>query len=63
MKIWMGAVLAGSLMLFGCAGDKPVETAKTEAGPPATPDEANGGAVTGKVAFTGAKPDMPLLDM
>ena len=69
-KIWMGAVLAGSLTLAGCGGDKPAETAKTEATAPAaaggaaaTPDEANGGTVTGKVAFAGEKPKMATLDM
>jgi len=69
-KIWMGAVLIGSLTLAGCGGDKPPETAKTEATAPAaaggalsTPDEANGGTVTGKVAFAGEKPKMATLDM
>src|ERR1039457_1152702 len=68
-KIWMAAVLAGSLILAGCGGDKPAETAGTEASspaarrPPAVPDEANGGMITGKVAFTGEKPRMPVLDM
>src|ERR1039457_6508284 len=68
-KIWMGAVLAGSLILAGCGGDKPPRTAGTEAstpaasGPPAVPDEANGGIITGKVAFTGEQPKMPILDM
>src|ERR1039457_4312430 len=69
-KIWMGADLAGSLILGGCGGDKPAETAKTEATAPsaaggalATPDEANGGTITGKVAFAGEKPKMATLDM
>ena len=68
-KIWMAAVVAGGLILAGCGGDKPAETAGTEAsspaasGPPAVPDEANGGMITGKVAFTGEKPRMPVLDM
>src|SRR5450759_3266091 len=68
-KIWMGAVLAGSLTLAGCGGDKPAETAKTEAaapaarGPLATPDEGNRGTITGKVAFSGEKPKMATLDM
>jgi len=67
-QIWIGAVLAGSLMIFGCGGEKPAETAKSEAAPAAggaaaTPDEANGGTVTGKVAFTGDKPKMATLDM
>ena len=69
-KIWMGAVLIGSLTLAGCGSDKPAETAKTEATAPAaaggaaaTPDEANGGTITGKVAFGGEKPKMATLDM
>jgi len=67
-QIWIGAVLAGSLTIFGCGGEKPAETAKSEAAPAgggaaATPDEANGGTVTGKVAFTGDKPKMATLDM
>ena len=69
-KIWMGAVLIGSLTLAGCGGEKPPETAKTEATAPAaaggaaaTPDEANGGTVTGKVAFAGEKPKLATLDM
>src|ERR1035437_1641832 len=68
-KIWMGAVLAGSLILAGCGGDKPAAAAPAAAsppassGPPAVPDEANGGIITGKVAFTGEQPKMPILDM
>src|ERR1019366_4045391 len=54
---------------MGRGADKPAETPGTEAsspaasGPPAVPDEANGGMITGKVAFTGEKPKMPVLDM
>ncbi|MEO8596769.1 MAG: carboxypeptidase regulatory-like domain-containing protein [Candidatus Solibacter sp.] len=66
----MGAVLAGAIILAGCGGDKPAETAKTEATAPAaagggtaTPDEANGGTVTGKIAFTGDKPKIATIDM
>src|SRR3954451_14116224 len=69
-KTWMGAVLIGSLSLISCGGDKPPETAKSEATAPAaaggaaaTPDEANGGTVTGKVSFAGEKPKMATLDM
>ena len=70
-KIWIGAVLICSLTLINCGGgEKPAETAKTEptapaagAGGGATPDEANGGTITGKVAFTGDKPKMATLDM
>src|ERR1017187_3594272 len=65
--IWMGAVLAGSLILAGCGGDKPAATAGTEASTPAAsarravPEEANGGIITGKVAFIGEQPKMPIL--
>jgi hypothetical protein len=69
-KIWIGAVLTCSLTLINCGGEKPPETAKTDASAPAagaggtaTPDEANGGTITGKVAFTGEKPKMATLDM
>ena len=69
-KTWMGLALAGTLALAGCGGDKPADVAKTEApaaaaggGGTATPDEANGGTVTGKVAFAGEKPKMATLDM
>lgn len=68
--IWIGAVLTCSLTLINCGGEKPAETAKTDATAPAagaggtaTPDEVNGGTVTGKVAFTGDKPKMATLDM
>src|SRR5450432_4311767 len=76
-KSWIGvgpaATLAATLALAGwlasCGGDKPPETAKTDAAAPAAggaaamPDEANGGTVTGKVAFTGDKPKMATMDM
>lgn len=71
-KIWIGVGLAATLALVGCGGDKPPETAKTESAPAAggaaggaaaTPDEANGGTITGKVAFTGDKPKMANMDM
>jgi len=71
-KIWIGAILAGSLALVSCGGDKPAETAKTDATAPAaggaaggtaTPDMDNGGTVTGKVSFAGDKPKMAKLDM
>jgi plastocyanin len=69
-KIWIGVGLAAALTLVGCGGDKPPETAKTDSAAPAAaggaaamPDEANGGTVTGKVAFTGDKPKMVTMDM
>jgi len=65
-KTWIAAVVAGIVTLASCGGDKPAETAKSEATAPAggvlsTPDEANGGTITGKVAFTGEKPKMATL--
>jgi hypothetical protein len=68
-KIWIVVGLAAALALVGCGGDKPPETAKTDSTAPAAggaaamPDEANGGTVTGKVAFTGDKPKMATMDM
>jgi len=70
-KFWIGAVFGCSLTLISCGGgDKPAETAKSDATAPAagggalaTPDEANGGTVTGKVSFTGDKPKLATLDM
>ena len=69
-KFWIGAGVATALTLAGCGGgeEKKAETPKTEsaaapAGGAGVPDEANGGTVTGKVAFDGAKPTMKNLDM
>ena len=50
-KFWIGAGLVAALTLAGCGGGAGV------------PDEANGGAVTGKVSFDGAKPTGKNLDM
>src|ERR1019366_1905992 len=50
-KIWMAAIVAGSLILAGCGGDKPAATAGTEAsspaasGPPGGPHETHGGLI------------------
>ena len=57
------AILLCSLVLIHCGGtsEKPAETART--GPVVSPDEANGGTITGKVAFAGEKPKMATLDM
>ena len=68
-KTWIGVGLAAMLTLLGCGGEKPPETAKSEGAAPAAggagamPDEANGGTITGKVAFTGEAPKMGTLDM
>ncbi len=65
-KIWLGVGLACALTLAGCGGDK-TEAPKAESAPAAggtaTPDMANGGTITGKVAFEGTKPVMKTLDM
>ena len=68
---WIGAGVAAALTLVGCGGGeekKAAEAPKTEsaaapAGGAGVPDEANGGTITGKVAFEGTKPTMKNLDM
>ena len=68
-KIWIGVGLACALSLAGCgSGGEKSEAPKAAesaapAGGAATPDEANGGTVTGKVAFAGTAPVMKTLDM
>src|SRR3954452_90700 len=68
-KFWIGAGLVAALSLAGGGGDeKKAEAPKTEvatapAGGAATPDEANGGTVTGKVSFDGTKPTAKNIDM
>ena len=69
-KIWIGAGLACVLSLAGCGGGEKTEAPKTAestpaagAGGAAAPDEANGGTITGKVAFEGAAPTMKTIDM
>lgn len=68
-KIWIGVGVACALTLMSCGGSAP-ETAKKEeapaaapAGGSATPDEANGGTITGKVSFDGTKPTPKNIDM
>ena len=67
--ITIGVGLALGLALIGCGGGtKKEETAKApESGAPAggaaTPDEANGATITGKVAYDGAKPSPKTIDM
>jgi hypothetical protein len=55
------------MLVAGCGGSKPPETAKEEAAAPASApaaiDEANAATVTGKVSFTGEKPTPRTLDM
>src|SRR5471030_2862483 len=68
-KIWIVVGLAAALTLVGCGGDKAPETVKTDSAPAAAggaaamPDEANGGTITGRVAFTGDAPKMATMDM
>ena len=68
-KIWIGAGLACMLALAGCGGGETKTEAPKQAadagagGAAAVPDEANGGTVTGKVSFDGAKPTMKTIDM
>jgi len=69
-KFWIGAGLTAALTLAGCGGgEKKAEAPKTAestaapAGGSGAPDEANGGTVTGKVSFDGAKPSGKNLDM
>jgi len=68
-KIWIGVGIACVLSLTGCGGGNPPETAKkaegsaAPAGGTATPDEANGATITGKVSFDGTKPVMKAIDM
>ncbi len=69
-NVWIGVGLACMLTLAGCGGSEKSEQSKSAESAPsgggggtATPDEANGGTVTGKVSFEGAKPAMKTLDM
>jgi len=71
-KIWIGVGLACALTLAGCGGSDTEKKADTSAsssaapaagGGTATPDEANGATVTGKVSLDGAAPTMKVLDM
>jgi plastocyanin len=69
-KFWIGAGLVAALSLAGCGGGektaetpKATESASAPAGGSATPDEANGGTVTGKVSFDGTAPTPKKIDM
>ena len=69
-KITIGVGLALGLALIGCGGGtkkeetaKAPETAAPAGGGGATPDEAGGATVTGKVAYDGAKPTVRNIDM
>ena len=66
MKKFLISCGAASLLLLAGCGSKTdtAEAPKKEAAPAAAPvDDANAGTVTGKVAFTGAKPAMKTLSM
>jgi len=73
-KFWIGSGLASALTiaaftLASCGGGnteapKSAEsTAPGGGGAAAVPDEANGGTITGKVAFDGTQPKMAILDV
>ena len=69
-KIWIGVGVICAVALTSCGGSTPETAKKEEAAPAAaggggsaTPDEANGGTITGKVAFDDAKPAMKNIDM
>ena len=55
--------VAALLALISCSSDKPPVAESVTALPPATPDEVNGATLTGRVAFTGAKPAPTTIDM
>jgi hypothetical protein len=70
-KFWIGCG-AASLLLFSACSKAPdqsestkpkEEPTKSAAGAPTAADEANAGAVTGKVSFTGDKPAMKNISM
>src|SRR6266568_7094058 len=65
-KYLMSCGAASLLLLAGCGGSNPPETAeapKKEAAAPAAMDDANAGSITGKVSFAGDKPVMKNLSM
>jgi len=66
-RLWIGAgaALALAVALAGCGGggEQKAEAPAAETAGTATPDEVNGGTVTGKVAFEGTKPTPKKLDM
>ncbi|MBI1788476.1 MAG: carboxypeptidase regulatory-like domain-containing protein [Acidobacteria bacterium] len=66
-KFWISLGVAAALMLNGCGGGEKKEEKKAEApaaAPAAAPvDDANAATVTGKVAFSGAKPTAKTISM
>ena len=68
--MWIAAGLVSAMALAGCGGGEKTEAPKqaesaapAAGGAAAMPDLANGGTITGKVAFDGAKPAMRSIDM
>ena len=61
-RICLTVGLACALMLAGCGGSRPPESAAAPSAP-AIPDEANGATITGKVAFDGNQPVPKTIDM
>lgn len=53
--------IVASLLIVSCGGPK--EPTKSAAGTPSAVDEATAGTISGKVNFTGAKPDVRTIDM
>lgn len=71
-KTWIGVGVVCAMTLVSCGGggEKTEAPKAADASAPAaaggaaaTPDEANGGTITGKVAFDGAKPVAKAIDM
>src|SRR5881409_72060 len=57
----IGTILICTLTLADCGSDKSAEPVRS--GAPVSPDEAAGGAIAGKVAFTGNPPAARAIDM
>src|ERR1017187_4906122 len=71
-KIWMGIGVVCAVTMVSCGGSEAPKTADSGTAPAtapaaggaaAMPDEANGGTITGKVVFDGAKPTAKSIDM
>ncbi len=68
-KLFIACGTVAALFLAGCGGSKD-EAKKEDTSAPAaapatgaTPDEANGATITGKVSFSGTKPVLKTIDM
>src|SRR4051794_32963642 len=66
--IYMGVSVLAAACLIGCGGSEKSEAPKVEkaaapSGPAVSPDEVNGGTVSGKVVFSGEKPHVDIIDM